>query len=321
MRVSQVVTTLAQLIVAKLTSLDDTPSSYTGNAAKSLTVNAGETATEFVKHATSTHADRHENGRPDEINVAGLSGELADAQPSNFLKLTDTPSAFTGEAGKSARVNTAEDALEFATPRGSNPMTTAGDLIYGGTSGAETRLAKGTTGQYLQQGATNPGWATLSAGWSYVYATTTEYAMTNLTVSGLDLDTDKAYYILFYMKEGASATNVVSLYFNGCVTATDYYFVAMNANTSGVGHDDANTAEIGRAFAGKKTLLNGTIVQTSGNEPYYIGTMGADETTNMVWRTRCMYSTITSNVTSTTMSTNQTNGIGIGSYLAILKRS
>jgi hypothetical protein len=30
-----------------------------------------------------------------------------------------------------------------------NPMTTAGDIIVGGTSGAPTRLAKGTEGQAL----------------------------------------------------------------------------------------------------------------------------------------------------------------------------
>jgi len=39
-----------------------------------------------------------------------------------------------------------------------NPMTTAGDTIYGGVSGAPTRLAAGTEGQYKRQGATNPAW-------------------------------------------------------------------------------------------------------------------------------------------------------------------
>lgn len=38
-----------------------------------------------------------------------------------------------------------------------NPMTTAGDLIYGGASGVPTRLTAGTTGQVLQTGST-PSW-------------------------------------------------------------------------------------------------------------------------------------------------------------------
>lgn len=42
-----------------------------------------------------------------------------------------------------------------------NPMTTAGDLIYGGVSGAPTRLAAGTAAQFLLSG-TAPVWTTLS---------------------------------------------------------------------------------------------------------------------------------------------------------------
>lgn len=45
-----------------------------------------------------------------------------------------------------------------------NPMTTAGDLIYGGTSGTPTRLPKGTSGYFLKQGATNPEWAAVTVG-------------------------------------------------------------------------------------------------------------------------------------------------------------
>ena len=47
-----------------------------------------------------------------------------------------------------------------------NPMTAAGDVIYGGVDGAPTRLAKGTAGQVLtmNSGATAPEWASASAG-------------------------------------------------------------------------------------------------------------------------------------------------------------
>jgi hypothetical protein len=38
-------------------------------------------------------------------------------------------------------------------------MTTAGDIIYGDTSGVPTRLGKGTSGYVLTQGATYPSWA------------------------------------------------------------------------------------------------------------------------------------------------------------------
>jgi len=43
-----------------------------------------------------------------------------------------------------------------------NPMTTVGDIIYGGTSGAPTRLA-GSAGFLKSTGAAAPSWTTLSA--------------------------------------------------------------------------------------------------------------------------------------------------------------
>lgn len=47
-----------------------------------------------------------------------------------------------------------------------NPMAAQGDIIYGGSSGAPTRLAKGTTGQVLTMnaGATAPEWADAGGG-------------------------------------------------------------------------------------------------------------------------------------------------------------
>lgn len=44
-----------------------------------------------------------------------------------------------------------------------NPMTTQGDVIYGGASGAPTRLAAGSEGQALVMGATVPEWGTATA--------------------------------------------------------------------------------------------------------------------------------------------------------------
>jgi hypothetical protein len=55
----------------------------------------------------------------------------------------------TGQTTKSA----AFDAL--------SPMTTAGDLIYGGASGTGTRLAAGSASQFLK-GGTTPSWSSLS---------------------------------------------------------------------------------------------------------------------------------------------------------------
>jgi len=48
----------------------------------------------------------------------------------------------------------------------SNPMTTSGDIIYGGASGTPTRLAKGSDSQVLTLASGVPSWATPSVGTS-----------------------------------------------------------------------------------------------------------------------------------------------------------
>ena len=76
--------------------------------------------------------------------------------------LIPTP-ASSSDAGKVPTVNSSGTGYELATQAGmANPMTTAGDIIYGGSSGTPTRLAKGTAGQVLKMnsGATAPEWVT-----------------------------------------------------------------------------------------------------------------------------------------------------------------
>jgi hypothetical protein len=73
-----------------------------------------------------------------------------------------------------------------------SPMTTSGDIIYGGSSGTGTRLAKGTDGQVLTLASGIPSWAAISAVTSLGTFTTTSYAAggtingSTLTLSAAD---------------------------------------------------------------------------------------------------------------------------------------
>ncbi len=60
-----------------------------------------------------------------------------------------------------------------------NPMTTAGDIIYGGTSGIPTRLANGTSGQFLKSngGTSAPAWANVTIT-NAIATKTTTYSIT-----------------------------------------------------------------------------------------------------------------------------------------------
>lgn len=81
-------------------------------------------------------------------NITSAAINLSGSEITSTLPLAN---GGTGQTTKAA----AFDAL--------SPMTTVGDIIYGGTSGTGTRLAAGTSGQYLKSnGAAAPSWATFT---------------------------------------------------------------------------------------------------------------------------------------------------------------
>jgi hypothetical protein len=75
-----------------------------------------------------------------------------------------------------------------------SPMTTAGDIIYGGTSGTGTRLAAGSNGQVLTMVSGNPTWQ--NTGGSIV------------TMSATGTATSTASYIIF---TGSTASQTITI--------------------------------------------------------------------------------------------------------------
>ena len=130
------------------------------------------------------------------VTANGISGSVATATTTPAITLTlgaITPSAVTvsgltasqivlTDASKnlvSAAVATYPSLTELTYVKGvtsaiqtqlttkiTNPMTTGGDVIYGGASGSPTRLANGSSGQVLTSSGTTvaPTWATPSGG-------------------------------------------------------------------------------------------------------------------------------------------------------------
>jgi len=93
-------------------------------AANSLKLE-GSTKAEVRDHVPIAHKTSHQDGGSDELSVQGLSGELADPQKSNFLKLSDTPDSYSGHGGKVVTVKTDVSGLEFTTPGGGGFTYTA----------------------------------------------------------------------------------------------------------------------------------------------------------------------------------------------------
>jgi hypothetical protein len=100
----------------------------------------------------------------------GSTGFLPVSPSTGAISLSGTLNILNGGTGQTT-ANAAFNAL--------SPMTTAGDIIYGGSSGLATRLGIGTTGQILTVVSGNPSWATLSSS----AVTTLSFGTTGLTPS------------------------------------------------------------------------------------------------------------------------------------------
>lgn len=103
-----------------------------------------------------------------------------------------------------------------------SPMTTGGDLIYGGASGTGTRLANGSAGQRLQSNGT-----TAAPTWTYPSATTQSTTYTAL-------NTDETIF--------ANTGSAFTISFPGSSTITGkiYHFVVTGANQATL---DPNSTE------------------------------------------------------------------------------
>ena len=126
----------------------------TGTSGQVLTSNGG-TAPSWVNPATSGTVTSVAATVPAFLSVAGSpitsSGTLAFTLSGTALPIAN---GGTGATTAAAAFN------------GLSPMTKGGDIIYGGASGAATRLANGTAGQFLKSNGTTtaPSWANGNSG-------------------------------------------------------------------------------------------------------------------------------------------------------------
>lgn len=131
-----------------------------------LTGNAS-TATALAANPTDCSSNQF-------ANAIAANGNLTCAQVAGS-QLSGTVALANGGTGQTTKAP-AFDALQ--------PMTTAGDLIYGGASGTGTRLGIGSSGTLLSAGASAPAWTTAT----YPLTTTANqflYSSSNNVVTGL----------------------------------------------------------------------------------------------------------------------------------------
>ena len=71
-----------------------------------------------IETASDTLNITTEDAQPINIHLSEILSRETETGASTFLELTDTPSAYTGQANKVAKVNATEDAIEFGEASG-----------------------------------------------------------------------------------------------------------------------------------------------------------------------------------------------------------
>ena len=160
----------------------------------------------------------------------------------NAANVTGTVAIANGGTGQTTKT-AAFDAL--------SPMTTAGDIIYGGASGTGTRLAKGTDGQVLTLSSGLPSWAT-PTGITALAAIGSSANANGATISGTTLNLEPA-----------------SSSFGGIVTIGTQTFAGAKTFSSDI---ITNEVRVGKGVAGNtsntvlgKSALTATSTVTNQN--------------------------------------------------------
>jgi hypothetical protein len=165
------------------TDLDETPSSFSGQADKRVKVNAGETAVEFVSDT--------------------------------FDELEDTPVNKTGSAYKASAVNAAEGALEFVTVLSTDNYAYFRDEKASATqagsssAGYNTRVLNTTVTNNITGASLSSNQVTLAAGTYYFRASAPCYKGNNHKLE-LFNDTDTSYDLIGRNARSASADDMVT---------------------------------------------------------------------------------------------------------------
>jgi hypothetical protein len=101
---------------------------------------------------------------PDPIKISALGAVTPAAEDS--IPILDNSGATTADKNKRVLFSALRTWLADGWSYLTNPMTTAGDLIVGGTSGTPERLAKGANGKVLGVASGAVGWVDPSGGMS-----------------------------------------------------------------------------------------------------------------------------------------------------------
>lgn len=202
-----------------------------------------------------------------------------------------------------------------------SPLTTKGDLW--GYSSVDARVPVGTNGQVLTADSAETlglKWATPSASGAGVAATTTVAgsAATSMTLTGLDLATDKSYMIDLSVLNATSTDTDLDMFMNADTTRTNYdhqLFIGDGGTPFTVRANTPRIMALGPAVGVLSTIRVFLSLQADGGVAAVVkGGRWRSGTGMVIWDTAWRWRTTGTNVTSITFTSVTANAIDVNSF-------
>lgn len=157
--------------------------------------------------------------------------------------------------------------------------------------------------------------------WKKVYDNKLSAAATEISATGLDLDTDGMYKIIFYGFSGATGSSVAYA-LNGDATAGNYRYQRITANSTTVSTSAiSSNLLIPGLEANEEAVLDLTLTKKTGVIPRGLAQATYSGASAMTLRVFSVAGTDTANVTSFKVFSAVADGFAAGSRLIILKLS
>jgi len=187
------------------------------------------------------------------------------------------------------------------------------------------RMPDGPSGYVLTAQGTgvNPVWAPPSgvAGtWQKVAEVSPTTDVTEIDITGLDLDAAKFYMICYTLRNPTSSTTYYRICYNGDFTATNYYRQHMYASGTGLGAGRGNDNLIATIYAGVEYTSMSILSRPAGQRPTWSPTFYTSQRwSNLTIESYMVVYYTETNVTRITIRSDAAGGIAAGSKVIIFK--
>lgn len=163
------------------------------------------------------------------------------------------------------------------------------------------------------------GEAGITEGWEKIVDEELLANATDITITGLDLDADKAYMIICTIKNPQGSNSGIYLYYNNDTTIANYTQQWLRADNTTITAQRQNQPYFVYVHAGQNVLVTGFIMRSPDGYPIEVLFNADNVTAGMRIFNRVVFWNNTNNVTRIDIHALVANAIGIGSKLLIFK--